>query len=263
MHQVLTIAGLDSLAGGGATADIKTFEEFNVFGHVLLTSVVAIDQPILFHDLPLSVIQAQLDSLKKAVDFSAIKIGLIHQVPAIDLVKEFITEIDSPVILDPVLAFKEGDTQFNQAYQEGLIQLFPYSILVTPNLAEAEHFAAMPIHTVADMKLAAEKISHLGAKQVLIKGGSRIPGAFAYDVLYQQGTFTLLEAPKSTAQTTNGAGCTLSAAIAALCGQGIPLEEAVHRAKAFVLAGIDAGISLNNQEGIVNQLAYFRKEYTQ
>ncbi len=34
MKQVLTIAGLDSLAGGGATADIKTFEEFNTFGHI-------------------------------------------------------------------------------------------------------------------------------------------------------------------------------------------------------------------------------------
>ena len=42
MKQVLSIAGLDSLAGGGMTADLKTFEEFGVFGHALLTCVVAI-----------------------------------------------------------------------------------------------------------------------------------------------------------------------------------------------------------------------------
>ena len=35
MKQVLSIAGLDSLAGGGMTADLKTFEEFGVFGHAL------------------------------------------------------------------------------------------------------------------------------------------------------------------------------------------------------------------------------------
>lgn len=263
MQQVLTIAGLDSLAGGGATADIKTLEEFNVFGHVLLTSVVAIDQPLLFHDLPLAVIQAQLDSLKKAIDFSAIKIGLIHQVAAIDIVKDFLTTVDCPVVLDPVLAFKEGDTQFNQSYQFGLIDLFPYSTLVTPNLEEAQQLAEMTIDSVEDMKRAAKKINALGARQVLIKGGSRIAGDLAYDVLYQQGTYTVLEAPKSSAQTTNGAGCTLSAAIAALLAQEVPLEEAVRKAKAFVLAGIENGMPLKNQAGNVNQLAYYRKDVRQ
>jgi Hydroxymethylpyrimidine/phosphomethylpyrimidine kinase len=32
MQKVLTIAGSDSLAGGGLQADLKTFEELNVFG---------------------------------------------------------------------------------------------------------------------------------------------------------------------------------------------------------------------------------------
>lgn len=260
MHQVLTIAGLDSLAGGGVTADIKTFEEFNVFGHILLTSVVAIDHPILFHDLPLSVIQAQLDSLKKAVDFSAIKVGLIHQIPAIHVIRDFLANSQCPVVLDPVLAFKEGDTQFNQAYQAGVISLFPYSTLVTPNLEEAQQLAGMTIASVEEMKQAAKKISALGAKQVLIKGGSRITGDFAYDVLYHQGKFTILKAPKITASTTNGAGCTLSAAIAALLAQECHLEEAVQKAKAFVLASIEHGIPLKNQAGNVNQLAYFRKD---
>ena len=52
MKQVLTIAGLDSLAGGGATADIKTFEEFNTFGHMVLTCVAAINEEITIYDIP-------------------------------------------------------------------------------------------------------------------------------------------------------------------------------------------------------------------
>jgi len=70
MKQVLSIAGLDSLAGGGMTADLKTFEEFGVFGHALLTCVVAIKDDLMFHDLPEPVIQAQLDSLRSVVSLA-------------------------------------------------------------------------------------------------------------------------------------------------------------------------------------------------
>lgn len=89
MKQVLSIAGLDSLAGGGMTADLKTFEEFGVFGHALLTCVVAIKDDLMFHDLPEPVIQAQLDSLRSVVSLDAIKIGLLHQTAIIELLRDF------------------------------------------------------------------------------------------------------------------------------------------------------------------------------
>ena len=259
MKQVLSIAGLDSLAGGGMTADLKTFEEFGVFGHALLTCVVAIKDDLMFHDLPEPVIQAQLDSLRSVVSLDAIKIGLLHQTAIIELLRDFLQAFTGPIVLDPVLAFKEGDTAFNNSYQAGLISLFPYTALVTPNLLEAQHLSGQRITSLAEMKTAAKKIHALGAPNVLIKGGSRLTGETAYDLLYHSGQYTVFEAEKSTRPTTNGAGCTLSSAIAALLAKGTSLETAVQTAKAFVWAGIEEGLPLGTS-GNINQLAYFRKD---
>jgi pyridoxine kinase len=109
------------------------------------------------------------------------------------------------------------------------------------------------------MKTAAKKIHALGAPNILIKGGSRLTGERAYDLLYHSGQYTVFEAEKSTRTTTNGAGCTLSSAIAALLAKGTSLETAVQTAKAFVWAGIEDGLPLGTS-GNVNQLAYFKKE---
>lgn len=161
MKQVLSIAGLDSLAGGGMTADLKTFEEFGVFGHALLTCVVAINDNLLFHDLPEFVVQAQLDSVRSVISLDAIKIGLLHQTAIIELLRDFLQAFTGPIVLDPVLAFKEGDTAFNHSYQAGLISLFPYTALVTPNLLEAQHLSGQSITSLAEMKTAAKKSMRL------------------------------------------------------------------------------------------------------
>ncbi|HAP3877746.1 TPA: pyridoxal kinase, partial [Enterococcus faecalis] len=43
MEKVLTIAGSDSTGGAGIQADLKTFEEYGVFGFSSLTSIVTMD----------------------------------------------------------------------------------------------------------------------------------------------------------------------------------------------------------------------------
>jgi pyridoxine kinase len=259
MKQVLTIAGLDSLAGGGATADIKTFEEFNTFGHMVLTCVAAINEEITIYDIPSAALNAQLASIATFTDLAAIKIGLLHSLATIDCVKQFLMTQDCPIILDPVLAFKEGQTQSNQAYQHALQSLFPLATLVTPNLVEAEYLANQTITTREEMKSAAKKIKALGSAFVLIKGGNRLKGANACDLLYDGDDFFFFEAPKSASKTTNGAGCTLSAAVTALLASDHSMMDAVQQAKVFVFAGIENGLQLTDAFGNVDQLAYFRK----
>ena len=51
------------------------------------------------------------------------------------------------------------------------------------------------------------------------------------------------ETPKSPKQTTNGAGCTLSAAIAALLATDRSMTDAVQQAKDFVLPALKMGYS--------------------
>ena len=63
--------------------------------------------------------------------------------------------------------------------------LVPRATIVTPNLFEAAQLAGVaPIKTIDDMKNAAEKIHALGAKNVLIKGGSKLNHEKAIDLFY-------------------------------------------------------------------------------
>ncbi|WP_278849012.1 bifunctional hydroxymethylpyrimidine kinase/phosphomethylpyrimidine kinase, partial [Leuconostoc lactis] len=41
-HKILTIAGSDTLAGGGLQADLATFSNYNFFGLSVTTSIVTV-----------------------------------------------------------------------------------------------------------------------------------------------------------------------------------------------------------------------------
>lgn len=43
MKKVLTIAGFDSTGGAGIEADLKTFQEYGVFGFASIASIVTMD----------------------------------------------------------------------------------------------------------------------------------------------------------------------------------------------------------------------------
>ncbi len=100
---------------------------------------------------------------------------------------------------------------------------------------------------------AATIIQSFGPKHVIIKGGQRFPGEQAVDLLKSGATTHYLEAPRLETTTIDGAGCTLSAAIAAELAQGKSIEVAVARAKKFVYAGLKDGIHLRHGLGNVWQ----------
>ena len=68
----------------------------------------------------------------------------------------------------------------------------------------------------------------------LAKGGDA-EGAEVEDVLGRPGQEDATwRSPRIDTRHTHGTGCTLSSAIATLLGQGLPLEQAIAEARAFV-----------------------------
>ncbi|KAF1296748.1 bifunctional hydroxymethylpyrimidine kinase/phosphomethylpyrimidine kinase [Enterococcus sp. JM4C] len=250
---ILTIAGSDTLGGGGLQTDLKTFENHHVFGVTAITCLATADTAgFTIHDLPIALLNEQLATIAQTMDVAGIKIGLIHQTEAIPVVETFIKNFTGPIVLDPVLAFKETTEVYHQNYKQALIRLFPYAMIITPNLKEAELLTEMKIETVADMKLAAKKlVDELGAKAVVIKGGERMSGERAYDLFYDKQNEVLLEKTKLNVPTINGAGCSFASAIAANLVQEKTLLSAITAAKEFVFQSIKQGILLENGEGNV------------
>lgn len=247
MENVLTIAGSDSLAGGGLQADLKTFEEFNIFGVSAITSIASIfKDSVKIETLDETTLRNQLDSIISQMKLSAIKIGLVGDINNVHLIAETLAENPAPLVLDPVLVFKEGSTDCDKPYLTAVKELLPKALITTPNLVEAEKLSGVKINSLEDMKKAAQAIQKLGCQNVVIKGGSRLSGAKAVDYLLTPNSERIFENPKANISMTNGAGCTFSAAVTANIALGQSVETSVEKAKSFVYAAIVHGNSVGS-----------------
>jgi Hydroxymethylpyrimidine/phosphomethylpyrimidine kinase len=102
MENVLTIAGSDSLAGGGLQADLKTFEELDTFGLSAVTSLVTI-VPQHLHVTPMTapVVAQQLTSILTQVPIRAAKTGLLGDAEVIHTVATQLAVAAVPLVVDP------------------------------------------------------------------------------------------------------------------------------------------------------------------
>lgn len=259
MKKVITIAGSDSLSGGGLQADIRTFKEYGVESANVVTCLVTVDpktDQVTVHDVTSDMLKAQLDaSLNDTSELSAIKIGMLANLETAEIVASYLVKfIDIPVILDPVLALKESGLTSKQTVIDFFIEkLVPLATIVTPNLREAELLSGVKIDSLETMKAAAEKIHQLGARSVVVKGGQRLSGKTAYDVFYDGYEFVVLEEPKIANGFNNGAGCTFASGIASGIALEMTVLASVEASKQFVYEAIKNGIPFLEGLGNVYQ----------
>ncbi|OJE19532.1 bifunctional hydroxymethylpyrimidine kinase/phosphomethylpyrimidine kinase [Bacillus thuringiensis] len=262
LNKALTIAGSDTSGGAGIQADLKTFQELGVYGMTSLTTIVTMDP----HNgwahnvfpIPASTLKPQLETTIEGVGVDALKTGMLGSVEIIEMVAETIEKHNfKNVVVDPVMVCKGADEALHPETNDCLRDvLVPKALVVTPNLFEAYQLSGVKINSLEDMKEAAKKIHALGAKYVLIKGGSKLGTKTAIDVLYDGETFELLESEKIDTTNTHGAGCTYSAAITAELAKGKPVKEAVKTAKEFITAAIRYSFKINEYVGPTHHGAY-------
>ena len=252
--KALTIAGSDSGGGAGIQADLKTFSAFRVFGMSVVTAITAQNSVGVHavHDIPPSVVFAQLEAVLDDFGAEAIKIGMLSTTEIIDAVARGLAlhAGSTPIVLDPVMIAKSGDALLQPAARDALIkQLFPLAHLVTPNLPEAGVLAGMTVETEAHMEDAARRIHAQGARHVLVKGGHLRD--VANDLLFDGRTFMRFSGERIASTSTHGTGCTLSSAIAAGLAQGLPLDTAIRGAKTYVTQAIREGFRPGRGVGVL------------
>lgn len=267
MKQVLTIAGSDSTGGGGIQADLKTFEEYGVFGFSSLTCIVTMDPAAGWShavaEIPTDLLEKQLISVF-AGEIDALKTGMMGNEDNIKMAERYIKKYNmQKVVIDPVIACK-GTANILQPKSVEALQrnLIPHALITTPNLIEAGILSELgDLSSVEMMKEAARKIHLLGAKNVVVKGGSRLKGNEAVDVFYDGNEYTVLRQPILAQDTNHGAGCTFAAAITAGLAKGASVKDSVMLAKNFVRDGIQNGIHLNPYVGHVWHGGYNKAEH--
>ncbi|TMN22530.1 bifunctional hydroxymethylpyrimidine kinase/phosphomethylpyrimidine kinase [Lentibacillus cibarius] len=250
--RVITIAG--SAAGGsaGIQADLKTFQELDVYGMSVVTALVArhpeTDKNV--HLQTIEAIEAQFATAVKQVGVDALKTGMLFSENIIDKAADLIATSDiNTVVVDPVMVGKlDSKLLADDAIDVLRDRLLPMADVITPNVPEASYLLnGREVHTLDDMKQAAIDLHKLGPNYVLVKGG-RLKGE-AIDVLYDGETMTAFEAPRIDTENTSGAGCTYSAAITSYLAKGYTVPEAVRLAKSFVTTAIAFGFSYNDMVG--------------
>ncbi|GEB78217.1 pyridoxine/pyridoxal/pyridoxamine kinase [Sporolactobacillus inulinus] len=268
LNKALTIAGSDSSGGAGMQADLKTFQELGIYGMTALTCIVTMDPHKSWaHSvtaLDTELLKKQLDTIIVGIGVDAMKTGMLASPEIIKIAADAIEKNHlARVVIDPVMVCKGAEEEIQPELQPEntaamLDYLIPKALVTTPNLYEAARLTGMPrITSVDQMKEAAKKIVALGAKNALVKGGSRLPNTDqAIDVLYDGKDFHIIADDYIDTPNIHGAGCTYAAAVTAGLAKGQPVLEAVQVAKKFVTAAIRGSFRLNDYTGPTDHSAY-------
>ncbi|MDP9405912.1 MAG: bifunctional hydroxymethylpyrimidine kinase/phosphomethylpyrimidine kinase [Actinomycetota bacterium] len=253
--RALTIAGSDSGGGAGIQADLKTFQELDVFGMTVLTALTAQNSVGVHgvHEVPPAFVRAQLDAVVGDIGVDVVKTGMLSSAPLVEAVADGIAAwgLDR-VVVDPVCASKHGDPLLRPDAVESLRRrILPLATVVTPNLGEVAILTGVTVRTRADLRPAAEAVKALGPRWVLVKGG-HLEGDDAVDLLFDGQTEVTVTAPRSDTADTHGTGCTLASAIAAHLARGDDVVTAVRRAKDYVSGAIRHGVRLGRGIGPVD-----------
>ena len=242
IRHVLSIAGSDPSGGAGIQADLKAFSARGCYGMAVITALTAQNTRGVSAVVPLDpgFVAEQIRMVFADIRVDAVKIGMIANAGIAKAVAEALTpHCGLPIVLDPVMIAKGGASLLDPEAVSALVsQLVPLASLLTPNLPETAVLLGDP--EASDrriMESQAVRLTALGAKAVLVKGG-HLANRESPDVLVSNGSVTWFEAERIPTRNTHGTGCSLSSALAAELAKGLEPEEAVMAAKTWLAGAV-------------------------
>jgi hydroxymethylpyrimidine/phosphomethylpyrimidine kinase len=251
--RVLAIAGSDSGGGAGIQADLKTMLALGVHGMTVVCAVTAQNSVGVqgYWELPTEAVLAQIDSVLGDIGVQAIKTGMLASAPIVRAVSGRLSDVDAPIVVDPVAVSKHGDSLLSEGTLEAVkTELLPLATVVTPNLLEAELLTGIAIADEDGMLAAARQIASHGPRWVLVKGG-HLPGS-PVDLLFGDDHVFRFPGRRIASRHTHGTGCTLASSIASNLAMGADVPGAVEAARKYVAGAIDAGFPLGAGIGPVD-----------
>ena len=221
--RILAIAGSDPSGGAGIQADIKTITMLGGYAMTAITAVTAQNTlgVTAVETLSPELVGAQIDACLADIGADAVKIGMVGSPEIAHAVAERLEGLAAPVVFDPVMVATSGALLADEATIAAFDRLMRLAALTTPNVPELEALGG-------PAAMAGRGIAYLA------KGGDA-EGPDVEDLLVRPGAEDRIwRSPRIDTLHTHGTGCTLASAIATLLGKGLPLEEAIGEARAFV-----------------------------
>ena len=145
----------------------------------------------------------------------------------------------------------------DQAIKTLKLKLIKRTILITPNIPEAEILTKMKINNIEDMILSANKLLESGAKNVLIKGG-HLDSKFVEDVFVNKFEIKIFKSRRYRTKNTHGTGCTLSSAITTFLSCGKTIKKSCELGIKYVNFAIKTNLNYGKGHGPINHLNAMR-----
>jgi hydroxymethylpyrimidine kinase/phosphomethylpyrimidine kinase len=201
------------------------------------------------------IVREQLSAVLDDIDVAVIKTGVLATAAIVEVVAESLgTRPRRPLVVDPVVGSTDGYPLTEQSAIEPIKRrLVPMATLLTPNVPELQALTGRVVLDPSGAERAGRELLALGCDAVLVKGG-HLAGPQATDLLLSGSVRREYTAERLESPHTHGTGCVYSAAIAAALARGLPLEEAVAKAKRVVTESIRHGLPLGARRGTPDPL---------
>lgn len=240
MKVVVSIAGSDSSGGAGVQADLKVFEHFGVFGCSVITVLTSQNTTGVreIYEVTPEFVKSQLEAVFEDFEIEAVKIGMLYSNDIINVVKEFISKLDVPIIFDPVFISKAGSKLLNDDAIINLKSMLEFVTVTTPNQYEAK---ALFGNELDDKVLLTQPCA------VVLKNSRE--KNISVDYLFENGKKHSFKSPLCNDKNTHGTGCSFSSAITANIALGYPLYKAVEISKSYIQYAIENAPNIGHGKG--------------
>jgi hydroxymethylpyrimidine kinase/phosphomethylpyrimidine kinase len=265
MRNILTIAGYDPSSGAGVVRDMDTFFSLGIHGLSIPTcTVVQGPQGVTgIYRTPIKEFKEVIAMMGRELLIHGAKVGVACDAPYIREIAELLKNKKVPLVIDPVIAAKNGTELITENGLRALINhLFPLAMIVTPNIAEASHLCGTHIKTIDDMKEAARSIMKKGPRAVIVKGG-HLKGN-PIDIFYDGKEFAQWK-KKRINRVVHGTGCSFSSLVISFLVLGYTLKDAFFASEDLMEETLKASYRIDKKgyfymsTGIMNHLKVTHK----
>lgn len=246
MKALLSIAGFDPSSGAGISQDLDAFRALGFHGLSVQTALVSQGPRGVTHVAPVSVekLSRMLSTLVDQVPIAGVKIGVVLDEEQARCIRAYLEELgDVPVVLDPVLAAKNGRPLSGEAAVRYLVSgRSPPRPVITPNLAEASRLLGREVGEIGGMKEAARSLHAMGPQAVVVTGG-HLEGD-PVDVLFD-GSEVVVHHRRRVSGLFHGTGCLFSSLLLGLLSRGLCAKDALRETGAWMDVALSSGYALD------------------
>ncbi len=249
---VMTFAASDPSGGSGMQADVLTLASMGCHPLTIVTALTVQDTLGVEGVFPVDsdLLSDQARCVLEDMPVDAFKIGLFGSVENISAIAEIVADYpDVPLVLDPMLSNGRGDELTNDEMISAIRELIlPQTTIIIPNSMEARRLA----EALAEGKDAnddaedpvleecARRLLKAGCEYVLITGAHEATPQ-VINTLYGRKGQVRADTWQRLPSGFHGAGCTLSAAVAATLANGLDVPEAVKEAQDYTWHALQQG----------------------